>query len=46
MKIEDCAAALFKLRNYDLAIKYFKLVTALDSYDSDNFYNLGNALLS
>lgn len=38
------AFALFKLGNYDLAIKYFKLAIALDPYNSDNFYNVGNAL--
>jgi tetratricopeptide (TPR) repeat protein len=40
----DYAQSLFNLENYDLAIKYFKLVTELDPFDFENFYTLGNAL--
>jgi tetratricopeptide (TPR) repeat protein len=36
--------SLFKLGNYDLALRYFKLAVSLDPGDSDNYYRIGNAL--
>jgi len=35
--------ALFKLGNYDLAIKNLKLSVEIDPYNSDTYYLLGNA---
>jgi tetratricopeptide (TPR) repeat protein len=36
--------SLLRLGDYDLAVKYFKLATSLDSRNSDSYYYIGDAL--